>query len=95
MYAIGADLKPDPTSIPRSRRNFIFFSDLDRGLGKAEDVLIKEEMRTSEILHLAAAPTLNRLEELSRFHIALRRRIDKLHGVALEQHSHVVELSDG
>lgn len=95
-----AGIKPDPLSVPRSKRQFVLFPDLDSGLGKAEDVLIKEEMQTSDILHLAP-PMLGRLDELSGFHLALRH-IDDLHGVEfgeglleLERYTNRVELSEG
>ncbi|KAG7339587.1 STAS domain containing protein [Nitzschia inconspicua] len=96
-----AGIKPDRAFLRRSKRQFVFFSDLDSGLGAAEDVLIKDEMQTSDILDLSSPPLLGRLDEMSGFHVALRQ-IDELHGVdysegllPLEEYTKRIDLVEG
>ena len=93
-----AGIKPD-TKGRRSQRQFVFFSDLDAGLGKAEDVLIEEEMTTGDIL--AYTPRIGFTKALSGYQIALRH-IDELHGIefsegllGLEQYTTSLELDSG
>eukprot|EP00539_Tryblionella_compressa_P008608 CAMPEP_0178766332 /NCGR_PEP_ID=MMETSP0744-20121128/18999_1 /TAXON_ID=913974 /ORGANISM="Nitzschia punctata, Strain CCMP561" /LENGTH=357 /DNA_ID=CAMNT_0020422029 /DNA_START=22 /DNA_END=1095 /DNA_ORIENTATION=- len=93
-----AGIKPDK-GLPRSKRTFLFFSDLDSGLGKAEDVLIQEEMETSDVLHFTQPFAGS--EAVSGFHVALRH-IDELHCTEfanglldLEPYTKSLELSEG
>jgi MFS superfamily sulfate permease-like transporter len=87
---------PD-TKGPRKSRSLLYMSDLDHGLGKAEDVLIHLKMGEFDI------QSLFHLEKrgASGFHVALQK-IDRLHGLemskgllGLEPYTRIVTLSEG
>ncbi len=88
-------MKPD-TKGARKTRSLLYFSDLDHGLGRAEDVLIDRDMGDF------ANQSLFRLEKAtSGFHVALQH-IDQLHSTSmadglldLEPHTNTVTLEEG
>ena len=87
---------PD-TKGPKKSRSLLYMSDLDYGLGKAEDILIHLDMGDFAI------QSLFHLEKkgASGFHVALQK-IDRLHGLemskellGLEPYTRLVTLSEG
>jgi MFS superfamily sulfate permease-like transporter len=88
-------MRPD-TKGPRKSRTLLYFSDLDHGLGRAEDVLIDQKMgdfADQSLFQLKAGS--------SGFHVALQH-IDQLHStnmadglLELEPHTHIVTLEAG
>jgi hypothetical protein len=87
---------PD-TKGPKKSRSLLYLSDLDNGLGKAEDILIHLKMGEFAI------QSLFHLEKkgASGFHVALQK-IDRLHGLemskgllGLEPYTRSVTLSEG
>lgn len=88
-------IKPDKKG-PRKSRSLLYFSDLDHGLGRAEDVLIDMKMGN------LANPSLFAVKNgKSGFHVALQH-IDQLHStnnadslLELEPHTMVVTLQKG
>jgi hypothetical protein len=87
---------PD-TKGPKKSRSLLYMSDLDHGLGKAEDILIHLKMGEFAI------QSLFHLEKkgASGFHVALQK-IDRLHGLemskgllGLEPYTRLVTLSEG
>jgi len=88
-------IKPD-TKGPRKSRTLLYFSDLDHGLGRAEDVLIDMKMGNFANQSLCAMKPGS-----SGFHLALHH-IDQLHStnnadslMELEPHTRVVTLEKG
>jgi len=93
-FAKGS-MKPD-TKGPRKFRTLLYFSDLDHGLGRAEDVLIDTNMGNFAIQSLFRLKKGN-----SGFHEALQH-IDQLHStntadglLELEPHTAIVTLEEG
>jgi MFS superfamily sulfate permease-like transporter len=88
-------MRPD-TKGPRKSRTLLYFSDIDHGLGRAEDVLIDKNMGDF------AKQSLFQLKKgRSGFHVALQL-IDQLHStnmadglLELEPHTSIVTLEEG
>jgi hypothetical protein len=98
----GKFVKQDCVVCMAVRRNcfsHVMFHDASIGLGRAEDVLIQEEMKTSDVL--AYHPRASFGNEKSGFRAALYH-IDDLHGIEyaedlfeLERHMKYLELNEG